>query len=335
MQLKSTRGVQQADVWGAADALIAEGLRPTIERVRQKIGRGSPNTVSPMLEAWFATLASRLGVNKSQDEAVHIPKALQQAMEKLWDMALSSGQEETDQKMAQAQLDLTEARQALHVRESELAQQERVLAARHEALEEALHTAVNKAEDLMSRLNQVQALTSRREVEIEALRGRLAVVENERVTDRRRTDEEAARHAKERQRYEERAEATQHKLLEDIDKARQETRKIRIDSQMSEKRLEAEYSLLQQKIRSSETNLSKAQDLVSAQTADLSALREALAVSNFRSDELRNLLEKHQIGSETTIARLTEALSVHMGRQQAGAKLLVRKIKRPIRIRQF
>ena len=60
MPTKSTRGVQQDDVWSAADDLIAEGLRPTIERVRQKIGRGSPNTVSPMLESWFATLAPRL-----------------------------------------------------------------------------------------------------------------------------------------------------------------------------------------------------------------------------------------------------------------------------------
>ena len=42
------RGIQEDDVWGAADALLAEGLRPTIERVRQKIGRGSPNTVSPL-----------------------------------------------------------------------------------------------------------------------------------------------------------------------------------------------------------------------------------------------------------------------------------------------
>ena len=45
MELKKSRAVQQQDVWTAADALIAEGLRPTIERVRHKIGRGSPNTV--------------------------------------------------------------------------------------------------------------------------------------------------------------------------------------------------------------------------------------------------------------------------------------------------
>jgi hypothetical protein len=34
MQSKSTRGVQQADVDAAADALFAEHLRPTVERVR-------------------------------------------------------------------------------------------------------------------------------------------------------------------------------------------------------------------------------------------------------------------------------------------------------------
>ena len=41
------RGIDQDDVWKAADALLIEGARPTIERIRQKIGRGSPNTVSP------------------------------------------------------------------------------------------------------------------------------------------------------------------------------------------------------------------------------------------------------------------------------------------------
>ena len=54
------RGIQEAQVWEAADVLLHEGLRPTIERVRQKIGSGSPNTVSPMLERWFATLGKRL-----------------------------------------------------------------------------------------------------------------------------------------------------------------------------------------------------------------------------------------------------------------------------------
>ncbi|MBW0171062.1 MAG: DNA-binding protein [Hydrogenophaga sp.] len=51
MQMKSTRvprGVQVDEVWSAADAVLAQGERPTIERVRAHLGRGSPNTVAPM-----------------------------------------------------------------------------------------------------------------------------------------------------------------------------------------------------------------------------------------------------------------------------------------------
>ena len=46
---KTTRGVQEQDVWAAADAVLLQGERPTIERVRQHMGRGSPTTVGPML----------------------------------------------------------------------------------------------------------------------------------------------------------------------------------------------------------------------------------------------------------------------------------------------
>ena len=41
-----SRGITENDVWQAADALLLEGARPTIERVRQKIGRGSPNRLA-------------------------------------------------------------------------------------------------------------------------------------------------------------------------------------------------------------------------------------------------------------------------------------------------
>ncbi|MDM0084585.1 DNA-binding protein [Variovorax sp. J31P179] len=44
------RGIQEAQVWEAADALVHEGLRPTIERVRQKIGSGSVGRQHSLLE---------------------------------------------------------------------------------------------------------------------------------------------------------------------------------------------------------------------------------------------------------------------------------------------
>lgn len=56
MVVKNSRGIQEDDVWMAAAQWVAQGLRPTIERVRLRIGRGSPNTVSPMLKRWVETL---------------------------------------------------------------------------------------------------------------------------------------------------------------------------------------------------------------------------------------------------------------------------------------
>jgi hypothetical protein len=53
VNIKNSRGVQQHEVDAAADTLIAHGVRPTIERVRGQMGRGSPNTVAPMLDTWL------------------------------------------------------------------------------------------------------------------------------------------------------------------------------------------------------------------------------------------------------------------------------------------
>lgn len=47
-----TRGISEQDVFAAADKLLSRGERPTIERVRLQLGRGSPNTVNRLLDGW-------------------------------------------------------------------------------------------------------------------------------------------------------------------------------------------------------------------------------------------------------------------------------------------
>ena len=54
--VRGPRGVQMEEVWAAADTVLNLGERPTIERVRQHLGRGSPNTVGPMLDGWYRGL---------------------------------------------------------------------------------------------------------------------------------------------------------------------------------------------------------------------------------------------------------------------------------------
>ncbi|MFU2071261.1 DNA-binding protein, partial [Bordetella hinzii] len=70
-------GVQQEDVWAAADALLRAGEQPTIQRVRQHLGRGSPNTVGPHLKAWLRELGGRL-------DGAGPPDAVMDAAQRLW-----------------------------------------------------------------------------------------------------------------------------------------------------------------------------------------------------------------------------------------------------------
>src|SRR4030095_5454620 len=118
-EIRGPRGIQQQEVFDAADRLLAEGLRPTIERVRQKIGRGSPNTVSPMLERWFASLGERLaagpapGALVAGNDADGVPVSARNAARLLWETARREADEIQRQEMEAAHTELQQAQEAL------------------------------------------------------------------------------------------------------------------------------------------------------------------------------------------------------------------------------
>jgi hypothetical protein len=93
------RGITEKDVWTACDALLLAGERPTIERVRQKIGRGSPNTVSPMLDTWFRGLGARISDPGAFAAAPDIPEPVQQAARHFWDVALAATRQDFDERL--------------------------------------------------------------------------------------------------------------------------------------------------------------------------------------------------------------------------------------------
>lgn len=47
-------------MFAAADAVLARGERPTVERVCLQLGRGSPARVGSLLDQWWSRLAERL-----------------------------------------------------------------------------------------------------------------------------------------------------------------------------------------------------------------------------------------------------------------------------------
>lgn len=218
MQLKSTRGVQQEEVWAAADALIAAGERPTIERVRLKIGRGSPNTVSPMLEAWFATLGPRLGVALAGAQVEEgAPKELRQALDKIWAAALASARDEADRALEPERDRLAQQGLKLDIARQELLQREAALTERGTALEHALELAKAQLRDQAAQLEKAGR-------DLEQACGSLATLVQERDADRRQFDEQLRVLTQERERIEQRASANERRLLEEVDRARQEAK---------------------------------------------------------------------------------------------------------------
>ena len=82
--------IGQADVFRAADELLLEGNRPTIDRVRMRLGRGSPNTINEHLDAWWLKLGARLRDIPGR-EFPQLPERTAQALLTLWNEALAVG----------------------------------------------------------------------------------------------------------------------------------------------------------------------------------------------------------------------------------------------------
>lgn len=109
-------GVPETDVFAAADAVLARGERPTVERVRAELGRGSPARVGQLLEQWWERLAQRL---KGHTLLPDLPGEVAQAFAEVWRLAL--GQAE-----ATARTALTEEQNALFAAQTSLTQERKL-----------------------------------------------------------------------------------------------------------------------------------------------------------------------------------------------------------------
>jgi len=141
------RGITETDVWTASDALLLEGARPTIERVRQKIGRGSPNTVSPYLDTWFKHLGGRIKDPGAFSAPPELPDPVQQAAKHFWEVALAETRRNFDQRLQEG-LSAAIANVEAEKERADLAQ-----AAAFEAANKAAHRQAELAE-LVSQLDQ-------------------------------------------------------------------------------------------------------------------------------------------------------------------------------------
>jgi hypothetical protein len=168
-----TRGVRQADVSHAADALLRSGERPTVEKMRARLGSGSPNTIGPLLDTWWKHLSARLD---SGPAALHrLPETVAHVAEALWLQALDEGRR-------RAQLELKSLRSAAAEQQQNLEVRSHVLTLREGELDARLHERERTVTEQNLQLRELTLLLRREEATRESQARRIAALQEELLT---------------------------------------------------------------------------------------------------------------------------------------------------------
>lgn len=212
--------IAQADVFRAADELLLEGHRPTIDRVRMRLGRGSPNTINDHLDVWWTKLGARLR-DVPGHEFPQLPERVAQALQHLWTEALDGARGALQETFLTREQAIAQREQHLEDGTKHLAERESAMAARTGALEESLVLAREQLTAANQRAQALERSVQERDAENARLRSRVEKLEAARAAASAKLDAAALAHQSERSQLQERhASAERHWLLE-VDRARQ------------------------------------------------------------------------------------------------------------------
>ena len=321
----STRGVQLEDVLTAADEIVAKGQKPTIERVRQHLGSGSPNTVSPMLDVWFERLPQRLAglaAPQARPQLDGPPLAVLQAAERFWDVARREAEQVQVQKGEADRREIELQRDALAHQQAQLQQREATFEQARTHLDKALAAAEQrlaaKEAELLAQQQESARILSETGAEVRRLRKAQeeALASKEALREKSEMALGAAqRDAKD---AEQRHDARAGRLLADIDRERVAARQAVADLKKEQSARSAEQD-------ASRAALEAARQALQAEKAartdaaaswsrqeqatqiELATLRERAGAAEQRAGDLASQLMHQQAQVEREMAQLRES----------------------------
>jgi hypothetical protein len=211
--LRRPRGVQREDVWAAADAVLLAGEKPTIERVRQRLGSGSPNTVGPLLEQWFKHLGRRIQDPGAFAAPAGVPDPVLQAAQHFWETALAQTRGDFEERLREGLAD------AVANVESEKERAEIAGAAAFEASAKAAKRKAELAEHGVL-LQQAHEELAAERARLQEVRAALALEKERLVDERQRATEELAEIKQQFTAAVERADAADRRVALELDRER-------------------------------------------------------------------------------------------------------------------
>ncbi|GFE83411.1 hypothetical protein GCM10011487_54110 [Steroidobacter agaridevorans] len=202
--------ISAEDVFAAADTLLGEGHKPTIDRVRMQLGRGSPNTINEHLDRWWRELGTRF--RESAGLALpSVPESISSRLIELWNLALRESQQAL-------QTQLAEREAAVLAREMAVAERETALDGRFEANLEALQLAQDQLVHANERARVLEATLQQTRSDLEQRDRQASALGEELAALRRQAEAVLAQHGAERTRLNERYDALQDRSALDIDR---------------------------------------------------------------------------------------------------------------------
>lgn len=143
-------GITRDEVFNAATALQEEGIAPTVQTVRDRLGSGSYSTISSHLAAWKAENTAQAAA-----DIPPVPDKVEAAFKTLWAAASRSAQQSVEAD-----------RQVLEAMRRELDKERHEMRAEIRNLEDALEIATAKQEQCAEQLMAVQEESASKDEEL-------------------------------------------------------------------------------------------------------------------------------------------------------------------------
>lgn len=333
-------GVQEADVWAAADAVLQAGEQPTIERVRLQMGRGSPNTVGPHLKAWFRALGRRLN-GTEQTTVGPVPDSVNQAARHFWEFALDAAKDEWQQAVAIERQALTQAQEQLAADQQLLRTEQQRLDQRETDLKAAIYSAREQAATALARAQTLEDQLKQSETRAAALELRLAQAAEREHDLQERQHEAESRHRQVLTNAEQRHASHERRWLNDLDTQRQATKKAQDDLEQERKARDQERKAVAARQNEDRTALAQMTEDLRARTNEVnhanhelvnarrvvaeleqarSALQTQLAMTQSSADSAQQNLEERIADLHQRVAE--QGTQLHIKDQQIAAQTL-------------
>lgn len=229
-------GVPEQEVFDAADAVLEGGKRPTVERVREKLGRGSPARVGALLDEWWVRLSARL---RAETRLPGLPTEVAHAFVDIWKQATLMAEAVVEQGMSVQRKVLAEERERI----AGLEEQARKDVAFARSQTNEAQTARLAIE---TRLKDLQVLLDQRNADLEDMReqrtdyrAKLAAAEQKLVEASAQAENTRA----EQERYTRDVEDRSHR---EVDRAREELKSVAAQLQEANGKLQSTLKTLQE-----------------------------------------------------------------------------------------